>query len=319
MIARVRCPNTTKPRTNDADAKNILKFRAVLASILKYAIPEYNDCDWETILDRIPASTKEGESDLYVQEENSEDLEDRKHIDFDVLFHTKGDDPAKVSIWCDIEPQHSYMTRTDSPSSYDLASRGVYYLARMVSRQLVSGTRLSGYRHLHKCYSIWICFDHLGDRRWIPTVSRYRFSPVRLLADDTYPPKTESDAADLMELIIVRAGGDVSDKESLVGLVNALWRDTDKLNKYIPKTYSGYMSVNEGVSNMCDMREVGRAEGIVLGRAEGKAEGRAEEKIEMIRTMSADGISLEKALQYAGIDYDTYKRMEAEYDSNQDS
>ncbi len=57
---------------------------------------------------------------------------------------------------------------------------------------------------------------------------------------------------------------------------------------------------------MCDMREVGRDE------------GRAEEKIEMIRTMNADGISLEKALQYAGIDFDTYKRLESEYALNQD-
>jgi len=315
--------NTVKSYINDADAKNILKFRAVLASILKYAILEYNDCDWNDILDRIPVSTKEGESDLYVQEENSEDLEDRKHIDFDVLFHTKGDDPAKVSIWCDIEPQHSYMTKTDSPSSYDLVSRGVYYLARMVSRQLVSGTQLSGYRHLHKCYSIWICFDHLGDRGWIPTVSRYRFSPIKLLTGDTYPPRTESAAADLMELIIVRAGGDVSDKESLVGLVNALWRDTDKLEKYIPRTYTGYMTVNEGVSNMCDMREVGRSQGIAEGRVEGIAEGiakgRVEEKVDMIRAMSADGVSLEKALQYAKIDYETYKRLISEYGSNPDA
>lgn len=300
--------------TKDADAKNILKFRAVLASILKYAIEEYNNCDWNTILDRIPASTKDGESDLYVQEENSEDLEDRKHIDFDILFHTKGDDQAKVSIWCDIEPQGSYMTRTDSPSSYDLASRGVYYLSRMISRQLVSGTRLSGYRHLHKCYSIWICFDHLGDKKWIPTVSRYRFSPVTILPDDTLPPDNERAAADLMELIIVRAGGDVSDEESLVGLVNALWRDTDKLDKYIPRTYAGYAAVNEGVDDMCDMREVWRAQ----GRAEGRDEGAVKGKVEMIRALSADGMNLEQVLQCAGIDRDTYERLSSIYFPEQD-
>ncbi len=289
--------------TKDADAKNILKFRAVLASILKYGIEEYNNCDWDSILSRIPASTKDGGSGLYVQEDNPEDIEDRKHIDFDILFHTTGDDRAKVSIWCDIEPQGSYMTRTDSPSSYDLAARGVYYLSRMISRQLVSGTRLSGYRHLHKCYSIWICFDHLTDKKWEPTVSRYRFSPVTILPDDTYPPDTESAAADLMELIIVRAGGDASDEESLVGLVNALWRDTDKLDKYIPRTYAGFAAVNEGVDDMCDMREVGRTDG----------------KIEMIQTMRADGVSLEKALQYAKIDFDTYKRYVSETDTDDSS
>ncbi len=71
------------------------------------------------------------------------------------------------------------------------------------------------------------------------------------------------------------------------------------------------------------MREVGRAQGIVEGRAEGIVEGRAkgivegraEGKVDMIRTMNADGVSLEKALQYAKIDYETYKRLLSEYDS----
>ncbi len=68
--------------TGDADAKNILKFRAVLASILKYAIPEYSILSWESILSSIPISDNAGGSDLYVREDNSEDLDDRKHIDF---------------------------------------------------------------------------------------------------------------------------------------------------------------------------------------------------------------------------------------------
>ncbi len=306
--------------TRDADAKNILKFRAVLASILKYAIPEYSGYSWESILSWIPISTNAGESDLYVREDNSEDMEDRKHIDFDVLFHTKGDDPAKVGIWCDIEPQNLYKTKTDAPSSYDLAARGVYYLARMISRQLVSGTRVSGYRHLRKCYSIWLCFDHLEDREWRPTVSRYKFSPVTVLEDDTYPPENETAAVDLMELIIVRAGGNVSDRKSLVGLVNAIWRDTDKLETYIPRSYTGYTTINKGVIDMCDMREVGREwgikQGIEQGIEQGIAKGIAKNKVEMVQAMRADGVSLEKALQYAKLDYDTYKQLESKYGSD---
>ncbi len=78
-------------------------------------------------------------------------------------------------------------------------------------------------------------------------MSRYKFSPVTVLEGDTYPPENETAAADLMELIIVRAGGDVSDRKSLVGLVNALWRDTDKLSTYIPISYTGYSTTNQRV------------------------------------------------------------------------
>ncbi len=60
---------------------------------------------------------------------------------------------------------------------------------------------------------------------------------------------------------------------------------------------------------MCDMREVGREWGIKLGIELGK-------KLVLVHTMIADGISLEKALKYAKLDYDTYKQLESKYGSD---
>ncbi len=212
-----------------------------------------------------------------MREENPEDLEDSKHIDFDVLFPVMNE-CDKVSIWCDIEPQSDYMTKTDAPKSYDLASRGVYYLSRMVSRQISSGAEESNYRHLNKCYSIWICFDKLDDKTWEPTVTRYGFQPLTMLGMSE-PPRQEREAADLMELIIIRAGGrseKLSDSPSLIGLVNALWLDINRLPAYIPDGSEEYSVVNKEADDVCDMKQVGRVEGIGIGRAEGIDIGRAE-------------------------------------------
>ena len=249
----------------DADAKRILRYRLVLANILKYAIPKYSGYSAEEIKEMIPASDRTSDG-FYVREENTEDNEDRKHIDFDVLFPVAGEQD-KVSIWCDIEPQGTYMTKTDAPRSYDLAARGVYYLSRMVSRQISTGAELSNYRQLKKCYSIWICFDKLDDKTWVPTVTRHGFCPL-VMPGASQPPQRETEAADLMELIIIRAGGrseELSDSPSLIGLVNALWRDINRLSVYIPDKSKEYSVINKEADDVCDMKLVGKAQ----GRAEG--------------------------------------------------
>lgn len=294
--------------TKDANAKNLLKFRIVLANILKYAIPKYKDLSIDEIKQMIPASPRTPDG-FYVQEDNTEDFEDSKHIDFDVLFHTI-DDVDKVSIWCDIEPQSNYMSKTDSPDSYDLAARGVYYLSRMISRQLSSGTKLSNYRHLNKCYSIWICFDTLEKTDWKPLVTRYRFQPAET-TDDTYYPEQEKNAADLIELIIIRAGGSIEslhNDPSLAGLVNTLWRDISCLPKYIPKTAAEYNVLNKEVTDMCDMKEVGIREGELRGELKGIAKGELKKAVEVVKNLINSGKSLSEALELVNIDRETYEK-----------
>lgn len=308
----------TPKNTGDANAKRILKYRIVLANILKYAIPKYNSQCIEDIMAMIPVSKKTPDG-LFVDEENSEDLEDSKHIAFDLLFPVGNTVADKVDIWCDIEPQGVYMEKTDNKNSYDLATRGVYYLSRMVSRQLTSGGDFSGYGDIHKCYSIWICFDHIDDREWKPTVTRYTFSPAKILDEDNDPPEKEKNAADLMELIIVRAGGSTDDTKSLIGLVNALWRDVSQIPEYIPEEYEGLNSIRKEIDDMCDMRDVWLAEGRVEGRVEGieigEVRGEIKRSMEVMQMLLDDKVPFEKALKFAKIDEKTYNEYKNAFSS----
>ena len=288
--------------TGDTNAKRILKYRIVLANILKYAIPKYNSYSVEEIMKMIPASSKTPDG-LYVQ-----DLEDSKHIAFDLLFPIGERLADKVDIWCDIEPQTRYMVKSDNKQSYDLASRGVYYLSRMLSRQLSSGGELSGYAQLHKCYSIWICFDNIDNRSWEPSVTRYTFSPAKLLKEDKEPPERERNAADLLELIIVRAGGNTDDTKSLVGLINTLWRDVSNIPEYIPETYEGFNSIRKETAEMCDMRDV--------WIAEGTEKGEIKNAIKVVHNLLDLKFSFDDALKIAGIDEKTYSNYKYNFSSN---
>lgn len=161
------------------------------------------------------------------------------------------------------------MRKGESVDSYDLASRGVYYLARMLSRQLASGTSTSSYGQLKKCYSIWLCFDGFRFKNFTPSISDYR-----MLCDtersSVTPSQDEEDAADLLELIIIRLGGD-SDNE-LIDFLNVCFRDTDRLTQYIPSNFEGYGEFIKEANNMCDLGEMREQIGEARGETKGKAE-----------------------------------------------
>ena len=65
--------------------------------------------------------------------------------------------------------------------------------------------------------------------------------------------------------------------------------------------------INEGVDSMCKAVEEYANSRRLEGKLEGKIEGRLEGKLEDIKNMLKDGLPLEKALKYTGLDEATYK------------
>jgi predicted transposase/invertase (TIGR01784 family) len=74
--------------------------------------------------------------------------------------------------------------------------------------------------------------------------------------------------------------------------------------------------IEEGMSDMCNLSEgvykrgiaEGKAEGIAEGKAEGIVEGILKGKIETVKNMLKEGISLETALRFAGLDKESYEK-----------
>ncbi|MCI8300164.1 MAG: hypothetical protein HFI69_07415 [Lachnospiraceae bacterium] len=94
-----------------------------------------------------------------------------------------------------MEPQRNYKP------GYPIEKRGVYYLARSLSSQLSLITEHTDYNLLEKCYSIWICRDH------IPPEERYSISHFQMENNRNYGtcyPQKEN--YDLPSLIVIRLG-----------------------------------------------------------------------------------------------------------------
>ena len=146
---------------------------------------------------------------------------------------------------------------------YELTTRGIYYMSRLISRQLGNKTGEDKYKHIHKVYSIWLCPKTRASEPG--GVSYFKMQCV----DNGAQLNSRALAgADMMEMIFVRAGQD--DSEDIVKFVNGLYRDRTELDDIfdLQKEVSTYMSFFDEVEQ--EMAEKYAHE----GRAEGRAEGR---------------------------------------------
>ena len=255
------------PLIYDIPAKNILQYKGVVAAILEMAIPAFKDYSHEEIREALPDKFSFGDkkvSEKVISEMNKEDkVLDEKAVSFDMLFHTNPENSCNVEIFVDIEPQGIYPEfMADIPGSYDLSKRAVYYLCRMISIQLRYGDgNTKNYNDLRKCFGIWLCFDDLYDTETEEVgFARYGWQLLECSPGLKNKILREQQTMDLMEIIIVRAGGKKSeegDKKTLLDLINSLWRDRENIPKYIPKDDPDINEINEEASdNVLSMREV---------------------------------------------------------------
>lgn len=143
-------------RKYDEAAKKILANRQILAHILKYLVDDVKDCSIEEII-----SFMDGIPQIYqfpvpptLRGENLESkLLGEGTIFYDVRFsiYPKGD--RECRIFFDVEAQKNYYP------GYTIATRGIFYGARMLSEQLDAEFSPPCYKKLRKVYSIWVCLD----------------------------------------------------------------------------------------------------------------------------------------------------------------
>ena len=164
----------------DAQSKILLHSREVLAVILREVVEEYRGYSRREVMDFIEMdSLQEGQevspdrTRSRIQGGDAEFIQlNERSARFDVVFRAynpklsgkqkkrkrkkavPGAD-IQVSLHVDVEPQKTYRP------GYPIEKRGIYYLARSISAQLPLASRMTDYRKLEKCYSIWICRDDI--------------------------------------------------------------------------------------------------------------------------------------------------------------
>lgn len=147
----------TEKSTGDASAKEILSNRIVLASILKYAVDDFNNYTVDELISMIPPRHTDDQNDVKARcMATVDEHSGLAKIEFDVFIEMNV--PSQIRhVFIDVEAQNRIKPSNGDGKRYDLQRRGCYYLARMLSSQLDT-TDANDYSKLSKCYSIWICF-----------------------------------------------------------------------------------------------------------------------------------------------------------------
>lgn len=234
----------------DMQVKELLADKNILAPILKTCVDECKDMSVEEIKACIQGEVSVG-ADRIEGLKQEDSIIGEGTITYDIRFDIMLPSNECAKIIIDIEAQKN-------DTSYDIVTRGVFYLARMLSSQLKSEFEIKkarSYDDLKKVYSIWICMD--APARDKDTITKYSFKP-----EDLYGEFTGKARFDLATLVMIRLADDdgVDSKNKLIGMLTTLLSDRlksiqkeEKLeNKYgIPMT----VELKEKVIKMCNLSD----------------------------------------------------------------
>lgn len=182
----------------DANVKEVLSDKQILAKILKFTVNEFANEDEIKIMDCIEGQPEVGTRSVYPGK--SERIEGRNieskvvnegEVTFDIRFNAITPGSEKVKLIVNIEGQYRYHT------GYDFSARGIFYCARMLSEQLDTEFSTDNYNDIKKVYSIWICT--MAPEKYANTISKYS-----LKHEDIHGTFSGTEKYDLLTVVIVR-------------------------------------------------------------------------------------------------------------------
>lgn len=245
-------------RTSDANAKNILRYKCVLARILKFAVPDFSAYSIEDIEERIASDSNNSKyANIEAIESSHTGI---STVRFDIRTDFNIDSHSSVIL--NFEAQN-VLRPSENGHKYSLAQRGMYYLARLLTDQLSKGD--NDYSKLRKCYSIWIVFRPAGNEAQI------LYYTMKNKGDKTLLAQEYEDYVDLAELVFIILGENTQYRD-IFSFLEGLFKKPEMLSDYIPKTIDTG-DLYEEVSTMCNMRDIGYEEGIEQGIEQGVEKG----------------------------------------------
>lgn len=184
----------------DNQCKKLFSNKEIIAPILHFVLPEFKNLSISEIIDCIDkvSNITHVSDNIQIPLDNVEQTSITEHlITYDIHFRTLNPHLStkkiKVQLHIDLEIQNEYHV------GYPLIKRGLYYVARELSAQFPVVTKNTNYSHLEKCYSIWVCNEHVP-KRLQNTVKSFKIKETNIIGN---PSKEPEHNYDLMEVIFI--------------------------------------------------------------------------------------------------------------------
>ena len=314
----------------DANAKKLLASRKILAWILKYCVPEFEDSTIEDIRDIYIQGTPEVASVPVMPDKTNarplprilgENTEDKTltegTVTFDIRFRASTPDGSALGLIINVEAQHS------ASVSYPLVTRALYYVSRLISSQHDVDFDKSHYEKIRKVYSIWLCMDPPGDESGITQYRVQENLKYGMIGE-------EEKHYDLAQAVMVYISSKKRDPGNrLLRLLYELFKSDDNAAGKMKTLENDYqIKLNESEEGMVDIMcnlsvgiaKAGVDKGYLLGRQDGRIEGvrdgvrlgKAENQREITVRMLENHMPLEIIVRITGQSEDDLKRIAEE-------
>ena len=310
MEMQTRIANVVDKIGDDAKYDNCVKAllanKSIQAWILKCCVDEYKEFDLQQIEECIQGTPEVSAKAVHRNEgdktekslldgnqeiigDNSEDSSvTEATITYDVRFTSLVPKTDKtVELIINVEAQKNR-------PNYDLRSRVVYYMSRLISGQYGTVFHKSEYDKLEKVYSIWFCVD-------VPNYMKNTISGIRLNEEAIYGnPQLKPDAVDLMCGIIVRLGDAKKKTDSkILNLMNTILSSEVSVGEKKRVLRDDYQiaiteELESEVAEMCNLSQSIREKSEAIGLKKGEAIGL--EKGEAIGLEKGEAIGLKKGM-----------------------
>lgn len=250
--------------TEDRSFKDILRFKAIAAIVLKFAIPELKDktlteiaraiidCNRTRKPDMTDAEVLDDEIDFLPSEAG---VRSEKQTFNDTVFKVSiaGKNVA-VELSC-LESELTVNTEMQNRTTgleYNLISRAVYYGASLLRDTVPAGD--SSYAGIHKVYTVWLCSNELSDlglkdelkERYVHTYSIWRE-----YENHNYLYRDKN--ADLMRVVMIELPKLKEQDGPAAELLYKLFNQTQSIVSEIEKVTGVTLSqARKGVGGMID-------------------------------------------------------------------
>lgn len=302
-------PEKDTDLTYDEAAKNVLSNKVIVANILKASISELENHTIEQIRAMLKSGVNENKVECYANDDAHSDMA-TVSFDIDIRLQNK-EIPLDIEI--DIEPQGKLFP-TYEGKKYSIYKRALYYVCRMIVRQLGEGD--NDYNKLHKCCSIWICFQKDGNSN----VSMTKHGLRSLLKEMITNKDCTEQEAERARKYLEKADSDIDLIEVIMIYIPKSYEKSElEIQKFL---YSIFNNSREGVKEAIstdewqtiesEVNKMGHLEAELkdMYKAEGRAEGEMQTKFLSVNKLVANKIfSFEEALKFEELSREDYERF----------
>lgn len=281
----------------DKECKMLLADKMLLAWILKTTVPEVVEYSCDEITGFIEGDPEISEHPVHPNEKiegrkNESSYDGEGTVMFDVIFNLEIPSmPKPIKIIINLEGQNNF----HPTPGYNLATRGIYYCARMISEQKEREFFGSDYNSICKVYSIWLCFDAKEAEN---TITEFSLRQSNHFGD----LQIEKTAYDKMSVVLICLPKGKTDNKLLQMLDSVFSRKLsvdEKIRRLENQGFHVESSLKERVDDMCNYSAYVENCGIEKGIEKGIQQGM--QKTLRALKLIAKGMSDEDIMKTADI------------------